>query len=132
MKERFIGENIRLIFEIIDYIENNNEQGLLLFSDYEKAFDTLNHKFIIKCLQHFNFGNSFIRWIETFYKNITAVIVNNGFLYEEININRGVRQGCPLSSFLFILCMKILSNKISKDNTIKGINILKSFKLMNC
>ena len=55
LKGRYIGENIRLINEIIDYLNKNNEPGLLFFADFEKAFDSINHDFIFKTLQFFNF-----------------------------------------------------------------------------
>ena len=56
IKGRFIGENVRTIFETINFLNNNNKPGLLLFADYEKAFDSLDHDFMFKSLKQFNFG----------------------------------------------------------------------------
>ena len=78
---------------------------------------------MIKCLQHFNFGESLIKWVKLFYNDITSIVINNGYFSDAFNINRGVRQGCPLSSSLFIICIEILSNYIQKENSIKGIII---------
>ena len=61
IKGRYIGENIRLLFEIIDNAEDEDKPGLIFFSDFEKAFDSVDHTFIISCLKHFNFGEDFIR-----------------------------------------------------------------------
>ena len=55
MKGRYIGENIRLILETIDITDKNNLPGMIFFSDFEKAFDSINHKYMFKCLKHFNF-----------------------------------------------------------------------------
>ena len=66
IKGRYIGENIRLLFEIIDNAEDENKPGLIFFSDFEKAFDSINHTFIIRCLKHFNFDEDFIRWVKLF------------------------------------------------------------------
>lgn len=90
MKGRYIGENVRLIFEIIEYAEEYNQPCLLFFSDYEKAFDSLNHDFIYKCLNHMNFGESVIKWIRLFYHQATSIIINNGNMSEDFPIERGV------------------------------------------
>ena len=58
LKGRFIGENIRLINSVIDYAEKQNIPGLLLFVDFEKAFDTLEWTFVEKTLSFYNFGES--------------------------------------------------------------------------
>ena len=56
IKGRYICENIRLLFEIIDNTEEENKPGLIFFSDFEKAFDSIDHTYVINCLKHFNFG----------------------------------------------------------------------------
>ena len=55
IKDRYIGENIRLLFDILDYVDENELSSLLFFSDFEKAFDSLDNQFMIRCLKHFNF-----------------------------------------------------------------------------
>ena len=58
MENRFIGENTRLLYDLMYYLEENNEEGLLLLIDFEKAFDSIEWDFIKKALQSFNFGES--------------------------------------------------------------------------
>jgi len=48
MKGRYIGENIRIIYDTIDYLNKQNKPGLLFFADFEKSFDSINHKYIFK------------------------------------------------------------------------------------
>ena len=121
IKGRYIGENIRLLFEIIDNAEDENKPGLIFFSDFEKAFDSINHTFIIRCLKHFNFGEDFIRWVKLFYHDAKSRVSNNANMSNFFPILRGVRQGCPLSTYLFIMCIELLSYKISTTEDIKGI-----------
>ena len=123
LKGRFIGENIRLIDSIIKYTAAKNIPGLLLFLDFEKAFDTVEWSFLHKTLQHYNFGPSAIQWIKLFYHNTESCILNNGWSSDFFKLERGVRQGCPLSPYLFILCVEILAETMRKNKNIKGISI---------
>ena len=68
-----------------------------------------------------NFSPNFIKWIRLFYTNIESCIINNGIATPYFKLSRGVRQGDPLSSYLFILCMEAISSDIIHDETIKGI-----------
>ena len=123
MKGRYIGENKRLLEEILDHVEDSNNPCLLFFSDFEKAFDSVDHNYLLSTLEHFNFGDSLRKWINVCYKNITSSVSNNGFLTDFFKIDRGVRQGCPLSQYLFILAIEPLSQTITNHPTIKGIKI---------
>ena len=76
---------------------------------------------MMNCLSHFNFGEEFIKWIQLFYRDANSCITNNGHLSNFFPIERGVRQGCPLSPYLFIICIELLSNKINISEDIKGI-----------
>ena len=98
MKGRYIGENIRLIFEILQTTDEQNIPGsLFFFSDFEKAFDSVNHEYMYKCLKHFSFGNDLINWVKLFYNDAKSCVSNNGTMSEFFKIESGVRQGFPLS-----------------------------------
>jgi hypothetical protein len=91
--------------------------------DFEKAFDSLDWSFLQKVLQAFNFGDSFCRWIEVFYKDIKTLVSVNGQMSSWFPIQRGCRQGDPLSPYLFILAVEILGIMIRENENIKGICI---------
>jgi len=122
-KNRFIGENITLLNSILSYTDIEKIPGLLLFIDFEKAFDTLEWSFIEKTLKYYNFGDSLVLWIKLFYTDISSSIQNNGLSSDFFNLGRGVPQGCPLSPYLFILCAEILGAAVSRDKLIRGIQI---------
>ena len=93
--------------------------GILVAIDFEKAFDSLDHTYLLKVLNAFNFGPSFIQCIRTLYSNVSSCIINNGFTSDYIAVGRGVRQGDPLSPLLF----RILACNIRKNYKIQGIQI---------
>ena len=91
--------------------------------DFEKAFDTISFDFIKNTLDFFNFGNMFKKWIALFYTDIKASVQINGFLTDFFKVERGCRQGDPISPYIFILCAEILSHKIRHNKNVKGITI---------
>ena len=122
-KARFIAENICLINNVISYTETKNIPGLLPFVDFEKTFDTIEWAFVEKTLQHFGFGSSLIKWVNLFDHDFQTCVVNNGWSAAFFELSRGVRQGCPLSPYFFILCAAALAITIWKDNLVKGITV---------
>ena len=100
-----------------------NQRTLLLFVDFEKALDTIEWAFVEKTFHHFGFGSSLIEWINLFYRDIQSCVINNGWSAGFFELSRGVRQGCPLSPYIFILCAEVLATTIRKDNEVKGIKV---------
>ena len=125
IKGRYIGQNVRLLNDILEQTEIQNIPGILLQLDFRKAFDTIEWEFIQKTLALFNFGESIQRWIFTFYTNPESSVLNNGFCTNSFKLSRGVRQGCPLCPYLFILSVELLACKIRQDKEIQGIQIFK-------
>jgi exonuclease III len=123
IKGRFIAENIRLIYDIMQYTEQHQIPGLLFLVDFEKAFDSVSWTFVEQALEFFNFKISIKTWIKTFYNNSESRILQNGFLSETFKLERGCRQGDPLSPYIFIICAEILAILIRNSKDIDGINI---------
>ena len=123
VKGRYIGQNIRLLSDIMEYLDAKKTSGLLLFIDFEKAFDSLEWEFMNKALNAFNFGPNVKKWITIFFKDAQSAVMNGGFLTNYFNISRGVRQGCPLSPLLFILATELLAVEIRQDPDCKGISL---------
>ena len=120
---RYIGECIRNTYDITEYAKNKNRAGLLLLIDFEKAFDSISHTFIIKSLHFFGFGHSFIKWINLLLNDVTSCINHCGNVSERFKVGRSCRQGDPISPYLFIICVEILALKIRKDKSVKGFKL---------
>ena len=123
MKNRHISCNIRLILDLLDYADAVKSEALILFLDFYKAFDTIEHKFLLQSLNVFGFGNKLVDIVSMFYKDINSSVIINLNTSKRFEINRGVRPGCPISPFLFILVTELLSLKITSDRNFEGISI---------
>ena len=123
---RYIGCNIRLIEDIIMLSKSKKIAGIILVIDFEKAFDSLRWRFMHESLRKFNFGEKFISFVQTIYTNISTTIINNGNISPWFSPRRGVRQGCPLSPYLFLICVEVLAAKIRQDENIEGLKIANS------
>ena len=86
---RFIGENTRLVYDIMHCVEKNNSQGLLMLVDFQKAFDSVSWNFLSNVFNFYKFGTSFCKWISVFNKNIKGSVIQSGFLSRPFNIERG-------------------------------------------
>ena len=104
-------------------MKQNKTEGIILLIDFEKAFDTLEWSFLDKALKYLNFGEKIRKWIQIFYTDIESCIINNRHCSNRFKITRGVRQGDPLSPYLFIIAAQILTSAICRNRDIKGINI---------
>lgn len=127
IKGRYIGENARLILDVFEYYVHNDLDGILLFLDFEKAFDSIEYNFMVKTLEKFNFGSKFIGMIKTLYNKPTFKLKNNGWMSKPCTMQRGIRQGCQVSALLFILVLEILAIQIKSDNEIKGLSFQKNY-----
>ena len=123
MKNRYIGQNIAKLYDIMHYTECENIPAILIAIDFEKAFHCLDWSFLHLCLSKFGFPNTILKWVQTLYSNISSCVTNNGFASSHFPVESGVRQGCPLSPYLFIIAVETLAIAIRENEKIKGIKI---------
>ena len=113
--ERHIEDNIHIVQNLIDHINKTDGEIALISIDQEKAFDRMSHNFIIKTLNKFNFGENFIKWVKTICTGTKSFVKVNGYKTFEFDIERGVRQGFPLSALLYTLTAEFLAENIRKS-----------------
>ena len=79
VKDRYIGENIRLISDIMEQARKNNIPRIFAPLDFSKAFDTLEWPCIQHALKLINFREGLRRWVTVFYNDIDSAALNKGF-----------------------------------------------------
>ena len=94
---------------------------MLVTIDIQKAFDSVNHKFLTLALKRYGFGKMFIKRIKTLLNNQESCIINGGFTTKYFKLDKGTRQGDPISAYLFILVLEIVFNLIKQNKDIHGL-----------
>ena len=123
VKGRTIFDAVRTIEDVMEFSQRYNLEGRMICIDFKKAFDTVSRDFLFCTLTSFGFGPSFLQWIHTFYNNISSCVINNGFFTQPFAVERGVRQGDPLSAYLFIIALEILCISVRSSKDINGIKV---------
>ncbi len=94
----------------------------MFFLDFYKAFDTVEHPFIFSALELFGFGKQFRSIISSLYRDTNCSVSLIEGTTSRFNINRGIKQGCPISPLLFILAAEMLALAI-KNSDIEQLKI---------
>ena len=95
---KYIGESVRLISDILEYTDSENCEGYMFAADI-KAFDSLEHNFIFAVLEKMGLRSEVIQWVRTLLNDQQSCVMNNGTTTGYFNLNRGTRQGDPLSAY---------------------------------
>ena len=120
---RYIGENVALLRDVVDYASSHMVPAVILSLDQEKAFDRVDWEFMRCTLSAMGFGPSFIGWVNLFYANVLSAVNVNGYLSSFFPLSRGVRQGCPLSPLLYVLVSEVLAVNIRANPRVVGLSL---------
>ena len=121
VKDRYIAESVRLINDVLEFTDHDNIEAILFSVDIKKAFDSIDHSFLFSALTYFGFSDEFIQWVRTLVNNAESCVMNNGHSTGYFLLERGTRQGDPLSAYLFILALETLFIQIRNNPEIHGI-----------
>ena len=96
---------------------------MIISIDAEKAFDKIQHPFLIKTLSKVGIEEAFLNLIKAIYERPTANIILNGQKLRAFPLRSGTRQGCPLLPLLFNIVLEVLATAIRLEKEIKRIQI---------
>lgn len=115
IKDRLLVENLLLATEIVkDYHRDDISPRCAMKIDIAKAFDSVNWKFLLDTLRALNIPEEFIHWIKLCVCTASFSVQVNGELAGFFQSKRGLRQGCALSPYLFVICINVLSRMLDK------------------
>ena len=106
IKGRHIGDNIRLLFDVIDLTAAYEIPESIFTADIRKAFDSFNWHFMFRVVVKCCLESTVLKWMKTFYTMPVCKIASSNFLSKKFSTGGGVRQGDPWSTTLFILCIE--------------------------
>ena len=108
--------NICKSINIIHHINNSKDKNHMIISiDAEKAFDKIQHPFLIKTLSKVGIEGAFLNIIKAIYERPTVNIILNGQKLGAFPLSSGTRQGCPLSPLPFNIVLEILATAIRQE-----------------
>ena len=98
---------------------------MIISTNAEKAFEKIQHPFMIKTLQKMGIEGTYLNIVKTIYDNPTANIILNGDNLKAFPLRSKTRQGCPLSPLLFNIVLKVLATLSREEKEIRGLQIRK-------
>ncbi len=118
IKGRNASDNMRRLLHILDFADSHPTPCAVFSLDAEKAFDRLEWNYMWAVLQCFGFGEHFISMIKTLYHSPAASVITGNIISPSFPLQRGTRQGCPLSPLLFcksLESLELLAQAIRKS-----------------
>ena len=107
-----IHKSINVIYHINKLKDKNH---MIISMDTEKAFDKIQHSFIIKTLQKMGIEGTYLNIVKAIYDKPTANIILNGEKLKAFPLRSGTRKGCPLSPLLFNIVLEVLATAIREE-----------------
>lgn len=123
---KFILDNILLIHETLDWADFSNQPLIFLKLDFSKAFDMEDLPFLFGALSKFGFPKEFVDMTKMLFKDVLATVKVNGSQTKSFGIKRGIRQGCPMVPYLFLVVAEVLNAMVKEVvnlRMVKGINL---------
>jgi hypothetical protein len=114
LKGRNLVDGVVVINEVVDLARRNGQSCVILKVDFEKAYDSVERSFLEYMLRRFGFCDKWLDWIRACIFSGKMSVLVNGCPTEEINIQRGLKQGDPLAPFLFLLVAEGLGGLMKK------------------
>ena len=118
--------NTRKTINVIHHISKRKTKNHMILSlDAEKAFDKIQHPFLIKTLQSVGIEGTFLDILKAIYEKPTANIILNGEALGAFPLRSGTRQGCPLSPLLFNIVLEVLPQQSDNKKPLKAFKLAK-------
>ncbi|XP_058759889.1 uncharacterized protein LOC131633191 [Vicia villosa] len=108
-------DGVLLVNEILDWAKRKNKSCLLLNVDFEKAYYSVSWNYLRSVMNNIGSGVQWFDWMEAFIFMIHMFVLLNGSVRKDFKAQKGLRQGDPLSLFIFVLAMEGLTSLVRKS-----------------
>lgn len=125
---RVITDNVIIAHEVFHSLKARTRQAtsyMAIKTDITKAYDRLECNFLEETMKRMGFHSKWIQWIMKCVTTVSYSILINGSPKGQIKLERGLRQGDPLSSYLFIICAEVLSHLLTKSTQARKLQGIK-------
>ncbi|CAI5976625.1 unnamed protein product [Closterium sp. NIES-65] len=111
---RKLADAVDVVADVIDAAASGREDWYLLLVDFQKAYDSISRAYMFQTLERMGFPEEFVGWTKGLHTQAGTQLLINGWLGDRVDMERGVRQGCPLAPYLFICAAEPLSQEIKR------------------
>ena len=111
---------------IVHWARTSKQPTVFLKLDFSKAYDKVSWRFLFHAMKEMNISETFIGWVKLLFVNASATVNLNGNQGDNFRIERGVRQGCPLAPYLFLIVGEVLTHVIKKavkEGRLRGVSL---------
>lgn len=120
---RYILDGVLIANETVDFMKKKKKKCLMFKADFEKAYDSLNWRYLLDVMECMGFGEKWRKWVAICLRSSSISVLVNGSPTGEFHLERGARQGDPLSPFLFIIAaegLNVLVQEATERNHFSG------------
>lgn len=125
--ERFMLDGVMVTNEVVDEVKKDkNKQCVIFKMDFEKAYDFLSWDFLYYMLRKLGFCEVWIKWMKACRESASLLVLVNGHPIKEFRMHRGLRQGVPLSPFLFLYVVEglaCLMREVKAKQMFEGVKV---------
>ena len=115
VKGRDIADNLAIIRNTIQYANDSQKKAAIISIDFQKAFDMVERSFLWESMEKYGYSTEFINILKGTYEQAYARIQINGKTGNKIYLERGIRQGCPLALYLYVIYINPLIEKFEQN-----------------
>ncbi|GKV41205.1 hypothetical protein SLEP1_g48771 [Rubroshorea leprosula] len=123
---RQLVDNVLVLNEVVDEVRRKKQRAFIFKADFVKAYDCVNWSFLEWMMQRLGFGTKWLGWIMECLATARVSILVNGSPTKEFAMGKGLRQGDPLSPFLFLMISEGLAGlvkKVEQEGLLHGVEI---------